>query len=401
MTMMRSILVVVVAAWLGGCGQNNAANLLCAFCNDDSQCGGNPCFQDTSGQRFCGAPCDSCPTGFSCQPLAGTDGKVLMTCFPSNESCLTTPGPNQGGNGPTGGNGDMAVAPAPPADLAGVPNPVGGIPLGGPVGPTGGTVDRLFFGFTGDTRPDQCGTAYPTQIINNIYTQMKSAGVEFAIDQGDHMFNCGSDFNAAHAQMSLYVQAAALLGKTVFLTMGNHECSYSSTSLCSVNSSYGTNPNYTAFMDALKPISTKPYYRFDVQTQSGLAVFLSVADDAWDAAEQSWLTAQLTDADAHAKYTFVSKHHPDGNTDHPEFQQIYNLVRQHKYTLFLTGHSHLYKRQPTDPRAVVMGIGGAPLAGSNFNGYGTAVQGTDDRIYVTVYDQATGNVRDKFDVGPQ
>ena len=97
----------------------------------------------------------------------------------------------------------------------------------------------------------------------------------------------------------------------------------------------------------------------------------------------------------------MTKHHPDGNTDHPEFQQIYDLVRAHKYTLFLTGHSHLYKRQSNDPRAVVMGIGGAPLAGSSFNGYGTVVQGTDDRIYVTVYDQATGNVRDKFDVAPQ
>ena len=36
-------------------------------------------------------------------------------------------------------------------------------------------------------------------------------------------------------------------------------------------------------MDALKPISAKPYYRFDVTTNSGLAVFLVVADDAWNA----------------------------------------------------------------------------------------------------------------------
>jgi hypothetical protein len=397
MTFLRTALVAAaVAMAVGGCGADKAGNLICAFCNDDSQCGGNPCFQDVSGQRFCGAPCDSCPTGFSCQPLAGTGGKVVMTCFPDNESCQDTPGPNQSG----GGASDMAVPPGPPPDFAGVPNPVGGIPVGGPVGPTGGTVDRLFFGFTGDTRPDQCGSAYPTQIIDNIFTQMKTAGVQFALDQGDHMFNCGSDFNGAHDQMNLYVQAAGLLGKTVFMTMGNHECSNSSQTLCSANP-YGTNPNYTAFMDALKPVSAKPYYRFDVQTNTGLAVFLSVADDAWSAEQQTWLTQQLTDADAHAKYTFVSKHHPDGNTDHPEFQQIYDLVRQHKYTLFLTGHSHLYKRQKDDARALVMGIGGAPLAGSNFNGYGTAIQGTDDRIYVTVYDQATGNVRDKFDVPPQ
>ena len=27
-----------------------------AACSDDSQCEGNPCFEDVSGQRFCGAP---------------------------------------------------------------------------------------------------------------------------------------------------------------------------------------------------------------------------------------------------------------------------------------------------------------------------------------------------------
>jgi hypothetical protein len=293
---------------------------------------------------------------------------------------------------------DWGAGPGRAHDLSGMP--VGGIPVGGPVGPTGGTVDRLYLGFTGDTRPDDCGTVYPTMIINDIFTKMKAQNVQFALDQGDHMFNCGSDFAGARDQMNLYVAAANLLGKTVFMTMGNHECSYSATTLCSALP-YGTNPNYTAFMDALKPISGKPWYRFDVTTNAGLAAFIVVADDAWNSDQQSWLTAQLADADAHAKYTFVSKHHPDGNLDHPEFQQIYNLVLQHKYSLFFTGHSHLYRRQSGDPRAIVMGIGGAPLAGSSYHGYGTVVQGTDDRLYVTIYDQATGNVQDKFDVAPQ
>jgi hypothetical protein len=97
----------------------------------------------------------------------------------------------------------------------------------------------------------------------------------------------------------------------------------------------------------------------------------------------------------------VSKHHPDGNTDDPAFPKIYALVKQHEYTLFLTGHSHLYKRQPDDPRAVMVGCGGAPLTGGTFWGYGVAEQKQDDRIYVSVYDQATGNVMDSFIVGPQ
>jgi hypothetical protein len=277
---------------------------------------------------------------------------------------------------------------------------MGGIPVGGQVGATGGTVDRLFFGFTGDTRPDQCNGTYPQTVINNIYSQLGQKGVQFAVDQGDHMFNCGSSFSGAQGQMQNYITAAQNLGKTVFMTMGNHECTGESSSLCTLGS-YGSNPNFTAFMDALSPISSKPYYRFDVQTKTGKAVFLVVADDVWDATEQSWLTQQLTDADQNAKYTFVSKHHPDGNTDHPEFQQIYDLVKQHKYTLFLTGHSHLFKRQYNDARAMVIGCGGAPLAGGTFWGYGTALQGTDDRIYVSIYDQSTGNAVEQFDVGPQ
>jgi hypothetical protein len=329
--------------------------------------------------------------GYSCQPLGGTGGKVVQTCFPDSESCVSSPSPDAGVSLPT----DLAGLG--PADLA-------GLPAGGPIGPTGGTVDRLFFGFTGDTRPSSCGAAYPQMVINTIFTSLKQQGVQFAIDQGDHMFSCGSGdpaFADAKAQMGDYITAAALLGKPVFMTMGNHECSGSSSTLCSTATSYGTNANYTAFMDALAPISTAPYYRFDVKTNTGSAAFIVVADDAWDSTQEQWLTTQLTDADAHAKYTFVSKHHPDGNTDHPEFQTIYNLVLQHKYTLFLTGHSHLYRRVFNDARALVIGCGGAPLAGGTFWGYGTALQGNDDRIYVNVYDQATGNVMDHFDVGPQ
>jgi hypothetical protein len=225
--------------------------------------------------------------------------------------------------------------------------------------------------------------------------------VQFALDQGDHMFSCSGGYPGAASQMSDYLAAASMMGKTLFMTMGNHECTNEATTLCTLDS-YGKNVNYTAYVDALKKIGfTQPYYRFDVNTATGLAVFLVVADDTWDATQQAWLTQQLTDADAHAKYTFVSKHHPDGNTDHPEFQQIYNLVTSHKYTLFFTGHTHEYRHSRRDPRSLIIGCGGAPLAGSGFFGYGTAQQGPDDHIYVTVYDQASGNIMDQFDVPPQ
>jgi hypothetical protein len=395
--MMRTLVLATLLA--AGCGSSDgrATNLLCAFCTDDSQCGGNPCYEDASGYRFCGRTCEGgCPQGFSCIGLIGTSPGVVQTCFPDNEACQNTLIPDGGGPPPPG---DMAGS-HPPQDGAGK-NP-GGTPVGGPVGPTGGAVDRLFFGFTGDTRPDQCDGTYPQALANNIFTLMKGKGVQFALDQGDHMFNCLGDFTGARAQMADYISAAAILGKTVFMTMGNHECTGEANKLCTLGS-FGNNPNYTAFVEQLQKIGIdKPYYRFDVTTRSGLAVFLVVADDVWDATQQTWLTQQLTDADAHAKYTFVSKHHPDGNTDHPEFQQIYNLVTAHKYTLFFTGHTHEYRRQRSDSRALVVGIGGAPLGFSGgFWGYGTALQGQDDRIYVTVYDQATGNIMDQFDLPPQ
>ena len=342
---MRSLLCLLLL--LPACGSTRATNALCAFCDNDSQCGGNPCFADVSDQRFCGRSCDACPDGFSCATVMGTGG-LAQTCFPNTESCASTMvgGTDDGG---TGAVNDGGTTP--------------GIIVAGPVGASGGTVDRLLFGITGDTRPAECApSAYPQSIINNIFTGLKNQNVQFAVDQGDHMFNCGSGPAAvvgAQQQMANYVGAASLLGKTVFMTMGNHECSGEATTLCTLGS-YGNNANYTAFMDALQPIASTPYYRFDVMTASGLAVFLVLADDVWDATEQGWLTQQLTDADARAKYTFVSKHHPDGNTDHPEFQQIYDLVTQHKYTLFLTGHSHEYRHSRKDVRTVVIGCGGAP-----------------------------------------
>ncbi len=381
---MRFAFVCLFFSSVVGCGSSSATNLLCTYCETDEQCHGNPCFQDVSGGRFCGKPCASgCPSGFSCQPVAGTHPGTVKTCFPNSEACM--PGGDGGALGPI--------------DLAGTTPPP--LPIGGPVGPTGGTVDRLYFGFTGDTRPTDCDLSYPQALINNIFTEMKAQGVQFALDQGDHMFNCVGGYAGALAQMNDYLAAAGILGKTLFMTMGNHECTGESTSLCT-QFSYGPNENYTAYMDSLKKLGfTTPYYRVDVMTSTGLAVFLVVADDVWGADEQSWLTTQLTDADANAKYTFVSKHHPDGNTDHPEFQQIYDLVTAHKYTLFFTGHTHEYRRDKRNPRTMIIGCGGAPLAGSSFWGYGTALQAPDDTISVTIYDQASGNVMDQFSVAPQ
>jgi hypothetical protein len=398
-----------LALALAGCGDPAAAlDRLCVACSDDSQCGGNPCFGDLTGNRFCGRPCDSgCPLGYSCQPLAGTSGSVSYTCFPDSESCVTAPQPEPtydlAGVDLTIPPGQDLSMPTVRRDMATVPCTP---PAGGTITSSGGTVDRLFFGYTGDTRMTSSGTGYTSQlqlVINNIFTQMGQKGVEFAMDGGDHME--ASNYSEAAACMSDYGTAAAKLGKPVFMTMGNHECAASFSNDCGYAGAATMDAKMSAYMAALKTISgqTSPYYRFDVMTRSGKAVFLVVADDAWNSTQQAWLTQQLNDADQNAKYTFVSKHHPDGNTDQPAFQQIYDLVKSHKYTLFLTGHSHEYKHQFNDHRAVVMGLGGAPFDNPNqmWWGYLTVLQCPDDSIQVTVYDQATGNLQDTWAVPPQ
>ncbi len=393
------------AAGLGGCGMtvvSQSFDVLCKLCTDDKECGGNPCFADVSGNRYCGHPCGSCPTGYMCQSVTGTSQTVVSTCFPNDEICAPmspkdmamSVSHDMATNHPV----DMAMT-GPPPDMAQQ------IPVGGPVGITGGTVDRLFFGFTGDTRPADDGQPYPQAIINNIFTEMGKKGVQFAVDQGDHMFAYTGKFANSAAQMANYVSAANLLKKTVFMTMGNHECSTGDPKLCSLTTSDGYDYNYTSYMNVLRTQGLSlPYYRFDVMTNQGLAVFIVVADNVWDGTggtEATWLETQLTDADKNAKYTFVSKHHPFKNTDNAAFPEIYAAITKHKYTLLLTGHSHLYKRQPTDRRAIVVGCGGAPLAGGAFWGYGTALQNADGTISVNVYDQATGNVEDSFSVTPQ
>jgi hypothetical protein len=404
---------LIFVCLLTGCGGSAGptTEALCVACNTDNDCAGNPCYADKSGMHYCGAPCDSCPAGFACLNLPGSTGQVTPTCFPTNGLCSATPVNNgrdmsmPGGGGSDGGGGNHP-------DLAGGgPPPTCTTPKGGTVTGAGGTVDRLYFGYTGDTRDMSSGSGYSSglnSVIRGIYTSMGKLGVEFAMDGGDHME--ASNQSEATACMSDYMSAAALLGKPVFMTYGNHECSqsYNSGNSCGSNG-WMTDPKSVPFMNALTQMTgaTKPWYRYDIMTSSGKATFLVVADDAWGSSpggeEETWLTAQLTDADANSKYTFVSKHHPLGNSDQSYFATIYSLVMSHKYTLFLTGHSHEYKHQYSDHRSVVMGLGGAPFDNPNqmWNGYLTAMQCPDDHIYVTVYDSSTGSMMDSWNVPPQ
>src|SRR5205085_7252709 len=112
---------------------------------------------------------------------------------------------------------------------------------------------------------------------------------------------------------------------------------------------------YTAYNEALASLSQQalPYYKVDVQTRLGLARLVFIADNWYDSTAQSWVENTLSDADAHAKYTIIVKHHPIAETVGslrigPTWS--YNLITsgRHKYTLVLTAHAHDYDHPTAD-----------------------------------------------------
>jgi hypothetical protein len=268
----------------------------------------------------------------------------------------------------------------------------------GTIGPQGGKVSRLLFGVTGDTRPMNCDDTqnYPTAILTSIFSGMQAAGVQFAVATGDHQFVCSGGYATAMAQLEKYKTAEqALPNKVVFPTMGNHECN--ETQFCSVT---GYIPaRFKAYMDILvHPNWQQPYYSFDVMTDFGLATFVFAADTAWDATQSAWLKQTLSKA-ANAKYLFIFRHYPlgtrfnDNNVD-PSLAAEEQIITGVHYTMLITGHSHEYRHDTAaDPsgRAVIMGLGGAPLAGAaNYYGYLLIEQQAGSgNIQVRLYDEAT------------
>ena len=280
--------------------------------------------------------------------------------------------------------------------LPGTPDP--GVVPAGAVGVDGGSVDRLWFATTGDTRPGSCDQTdqYPTAAISQIARAMKALRVQFALDLGDHMYVCNQSASEARTQMGLYRGAVAQGPPTWWMTMGNHECG---------NDRYPyscfagrTDANFDAYMAALG--RALPYYFADVQTSLGKARFVMVADDSWNAAQASWLESTLSEADATARTTIVARHHPmtGSRSGNP---QIVAAIGRHKYTLLLTAHSHLYAHDTSSfgGRSVIMGLGGAPT--SMPPGFGTVLQNTDGSLTFIRRD-ANGNPIDSaWTVRPQ
>ncbi len=361
-----------------------------------------------------GSTC-TCAAGHACEANHCYGGYFCelsnQRCVPSPAGCVVGGGGGStggggggggsmggGGGGSTGGGGGGSTGGGGGGSTGGGGGVTGG-GSGSQVGPLGGTVALLHFGITGDTRPPNCeDTAhYPTAIISGIADALKARGAQFVVDEGDHMFVCNGSLAVAQAQMALFTQSTARFGGTWFMAMGNHECWHGP---CLLNN---TSANYVAFMAALAPVSAKPYYSFNVETQLGRASFIIIADNAWDGVQQAWLQQQLADADANARYTFVFRHHPAADTSVATNTTVMSIIRQHRFSMFISGHSHEYKHQPNvdNGRDIVLGLGGAPLLGlATWNGYAIVDQQLDGRLKVSVYDLSGGTLRDSWYAAP-
>jgi hypothetical protein len=325
--------------------------------------------------------------GYACEYVpAGTAGACCSGCG-ALDWCNTSVCRCEDVENPCGAVASDAGAGAGTPDAGAVPT--------GTVGAGGGTVDRLWFATTGDTRPGSCDATeqYPKAAMTQIAKAMKALRVQFAVDLGDHMYVCNQNDAEAVEQMGFYMTAIAEGPSTFWMTMGNHECgSYS----CTVGGAHDA--NFSAYMAALKrPL---PYYFNDVQTAQGKARFVLIADDSWNAAQKAWLESTLAEADTKAKYTIVARHHPVSGTrtGNPE---ILTILGKHKYTLLLTAHSHTYAHDPTqwNGRSVIVGLGGA--AGNFQPGFGTVLQNADGTLTFVLRDANGNPLGAPWSVSPQ
>jgi hypothetical protein len=253
----------------------------------------------------------------------------------------------------------------------------------------------LTFAVFGDGRPPKVNdtAGYPSTILGGIFTQAEDKGAQFVVGTGDYLF--ASDATAVNDQGTLLLAAEANFKGPIYHTLGNHECTGATDSNCPNGNE---TPNVQFFMSHLVPAgTTTPWYRVDVDTPSGKAKFLMVAENAWTAAQNDWLQQQLADA---TTYTFVVRHEPDGTTA-PGLQPSDALLAGGGYTLLLEGHYHEYSHK-AGSNEVISGNAGAPLSNYNGSSYGFLLVELlgDGNLSVSEIEEASGNVLDSWKVSP-
>ena len=432
------------AGGAGASGGAGAGSPACVPCVQGSDCAPDGICAQFAGDSYCAPDCsqNSCAADRVCTALMSTEGNQVNVCVPRNDcsgqggsggsggtttTTTTTPpsdicgnlyGPNESAccsacngqpcqsNGCYGGwwcNVDTCHCQAAPSGNCGTGGSgAGGSDTGGnggSVGINGGTLDTLSFAIVGDTRPNlEDDTAnYPTAIIHKIWQDVEAASPRpaFAISTGDYMFAnpWGSE---PGPQLDKYLGARAAYTNVAFPALGNHECTGGTASNCGAGNASGVTHSYQAFFDKmLTPIGvTKPYYTVNIgsTTNAWSAKFVFMAANAWDSAQQSWLTTELSTP---TTYTFVIRHEgPSANTA-PGVTPSISIINQHPHTLTICGHTHTYERLASE-KTVIVGNGGAPLSGSVNYGYVIARQRSDGAIVFKEYDYDTNAVQATF-----
>jgi hypothetical protein len=414
----------------GGEEAGTDAGSACTVCTTDSDCNGQSCVTLTSGS-YCAPTCNTssdCSSDTSCTPVnSATTGAQVGACIQRGGVCGITPvgdgaAPAQCGPlaGPSTDAGCACAAAAgktcsangcrygqycDTTNLTCQPAPIGcgtpgsiydaGAPPSGMVGPTGGSVSRLYFAVVGDTRPanEDDTSAYPTAIITQIYEDMQALvpTPTFAVSTGDYQYATTTGTQST-PQLNLYLGARAKYSGTVFPAMGNHECTGATASNCGTGNTDGLTPNYDNFLSMLlAPVNqTNPYYEIDVSSAAGAstpwtAKFLFLAANAWTQTQADWLATAMSNV---TTYTFIIRHEAASANTAPGVSPSENIMAMHPYTLAIVGHTHSYER--SGPREVIIGNGGAPLSGGVDYGFGMISQQGDGSIAVDVIDYTTG-----------
>jgi hypothetical protein len=444
--MPRSIVALALAvAVAAGCSNpqtQDDAGAACTACVIDTDCpNGGVCAQ-LGGDSYCALPCpngDECTGTEQCTSVVTVTGDQASACVdPTSTTCGPNPtqesdaGPpnacpgladpsttasctsctqyNQPcqANGCFGGwwcNVQTNKCQSPPQSCssvdAGPPPQVYDGGVTGTVGANGGTESMLYFAVVGDTRPaTEDDTAnYPTAVIGKIFTDLAAVKPEppFVLSTGDYQFSNPYGTQAA-AQLQLYLNARGPYTGVQFPAMGNHECTGGTASNCGSGNTNGLTNNYKQFMSLLLgPIQkTTPYYAIDVNAtdSSWTAKFVFIAANAWDSAQASWLDSTLA---ASTTYTFVVRHEPKSASTAPGVSPSETIMAKHPYTLAIVGHSHeYYHSKYSNPKEVVIGNGGAPLATNQTYGYAIFAQRTDGAIQVDMYDYQSGQPDTSF-----
>jgi hypothetical protein len=258
-----------------------------------------------------------------------------------------------------------------------------------PIRVDGGTAPRLIFAVVGDTRPAEIDdtAGYPSAVIGTIYADIEAQRPRpaFVVATGDYVF-ASDGAGQARPQLEAYLAARQSYSGPLLPAMGNHECTGATASNCGPGTESGSSESYAAFLDVLMaPLGESlPYYAFRLAADDATwsAKVVVVAANAWSAQQAAWLDAALAQP---TTYTFVVRHEPRSAITAPGVLPSEAVIARHPCTLLLVGHSHTYARHAGTPTEVVVGNGGAPLAGKSY-GFALISRRADGAVAVDMLD---------------